>query len=144
MKRLKRWLLGLLSGELLHMRRKDDTLKNKVADAQGITKAKVIAESLIDFNSSFLQSFSLKELPTIIKKHYESIEQEIQHFVKEYTTLTPERIDKYCDILIQRITTLKSDLVERAGDVNTQYALQEKLDQFIQKIEDIQHPPKKE
>lgn len=126
------------------MRRKNDTLKNKVADAQGVAKAKVIAESLIDFNASFLQSFSLKELPTMVKDQYETLGQEIQHFVKECNTLTPEKIDEYCDSLIQRINTLKSDLAQRAGEINTQYALEEKLDQFIQKIEHIQRPPKKE
>ena len=51
---LKKTILGVLIGQLVYLFIKDDKVRNKVNDAEGFDKLKVIGGSLLDLNKKFV------------------------------------------------------------------------------------------
>lgn len=122
MKKLKLWLLALLTGQLLVLWKKDSTFKKQVTKKQWRDKLKYIWEKLFAFNKDLFEEGRHAVESTDLKAEYESLKDKVIETKDSLEWLTKKKrqeiiddIQIQYDLLVARAHKIEVDLDKKYG-----------------------------
>lgn len=145
MKKACRFIWGILAGEILTLFYKDNSFKKKYTLAKWPDKVKVLFKNIVELNKKIFfdikeydYEWKFNEFKDFYEKESKILEKKIKELTEQAKTLNKEKIDEITQNLKVKIQNLKEMAEESIDDVMEKYAFQEKIDEMIAKIKEIE------
>lgn len=110
MKKLKRWVIALAAGQLLALRRKDTSFQREISRAPTfLDKAKVVFESLFNFNKEIVEDLRSQDLSTTVAESTQKLKEEYTKLLEKWESLKSEYWNLTKEEWMSKIDELKQN-----------------------------------
>jgi len=145
MKKAYRLIWWILAGEILTLFYKDNSFKRKLSLAKWPDKVKLLFKSLVDLNRNvFLDvkeydyEWKITEFKDYFEKEYKILEKKVKELGLDMKSLSQEKVEEVIKNLKKKIMKLKEMAEESIEDVMEKYEVQEKIDDMVSRIKEIE------